>query len=121
MWKDFFYYSKSERRVILLLMFIALLLLGVWVGLHWLYPSSAPVGLSDSNEIDSFLVSLREKEKKSYSQPSFAKKKSIILQSKRNMHFPRGLAYPSKGPAKSKDSKKFRNPSFVSPINNLCL
>ena len=51
MWKDFFYYSKSERRVILLLMFIALLLLGVWVGLHWLYPPSAPVGLSDSNEI----------------------------------------------------------------------
>lgn len=58
MWKDFFYYSKSERRVILLLMFIALLLLGVWVGLHWLYPPSAPVGLSDSNEIDSFLISL---------------------------------------------------------------
>lgn len=54
MWKDFFYYSKSERRVILLLMFIALLLLGVWVGVHWFYPSSAPVGLSDSNEIDSF-------------------------------------------------------------------
>lgn len=81
MWKDFFYYSKSERRVILLLMFIALLLLGVWVGLHWLYPSSAPVGLSDSNEIDSFLVSLREKEKKSYSQPSFAKKSLLLCYS----------------------------------------
>ena len=81
MWKDFFYYSKSERRVILLLMFIALLLLGVWVGLHWLYPPSAPVGLSDSNEIDSFLISLREKEKKSYRQSSFAKKEpTVVLQ-----------------------------------------
>ena len=79
MWKDFFYYSKSERRIILLLMFIALLLLGVWVGLHWLYPPSAPVGLSDSNEIDSFLISLRGKEKKSYSQPSFAKKETAVV------------------------------------------
>lgn len=81
MWKDFFYYSKSERRVILLLMFIALLLLGVWIGVHWLYPSSAPVGLSDSEEVDSFWVSLREKEKKSYRQPSFAKEEiSVVLQ-----------------------------------------
>lgn len=81
MWKDFFYYSKSERRVILLLMFIVLLLLGIWVCLHWLYPPSAPVGLSDSEEVDSFLVSLREKEKKSYRQPSFAKEEiSVVLQ-----------------------------------------
>lgn len=76
MWKDFFYYSKSERRVILLLMFIALLLLGVWVGLHWLYPPSAPVGLSDSNEIDSFLVSLREKEKEELSPTIFCEKRA---------------------------------------------
>lgn len=45
-------------------MIIALLLLAVWAGIHWLYPSSAPVGLSDSEEVNSFVAGLKEKEKK---------------------------------------------------------
>ena len=80
MWKDFFYYSKSERRVILLLMIIALLLLAVWAGIHWLYPSSAPVGLSDSEEVNSFVAGLKEKEKKTHTLYPSKRKDRIVLQ-----------------------------------------
>lgn len=63
MWKDFFYYTKSERRVILLLLAIALLLLGIWAVMEYLRPVEAPVTLSESEEIDSFLANLEEQEK----------------------------------------------------------
>ena len=63
MWKDFFYYTKSERRVILLLLAIALLLLGIWAVTEYLRPVEAPVTLSESEEIDSFLANLEEQEK----------------------------------------------------------
>lgn len=63
MWKDFFYYTKSERRVILLLLAIALLLLGIWAVMEYLRPVEVPVTLSESEEIDSFLANLEEREK----------------------------------------------------------
>lgn len=61
-------------------MIIALLLLAVWAGIHWLYPSSAPVGLSDSEEVNSFVAGLKEKEKKTHTLYPSKRKDRIVLQ-----------------------------------------
>ncbi len=61
MWKEFFYYTKSERRVLLLLLLIACVLLVLLVLRRWKLPVS-PVSLSDSAQIDSFLLTLEERD-----------------------------------------------------------
>lgn len=62
MWKDFFYYSKAERRIILLLLLVALLLTGIYVFVP--QTGMPPTVNQDTGEIDSFLVHLKEKERK---------------------------------------------------------
>lgn len=61
MWKDFFYYSKAERRIIVFLLLLALILTGVYIGIS--RKDSPAVAIQNNEEIDSFLVQLKEKEK----------------------------------------------------------
>lgn len=62
MWKDFFYYSKAERRIILFLLLMALLLTGIYV---FVPRKEASLLIDqDTEEMDSFLVHLKEKERK---------------------------------------------------------
>ena len=61
MWKDFFYYSKAERRIIVFLLLLALILTGVYIGIS--RKDSPVVAMQNNEEIDSFLVQLKEKEK----------------------------------------------------------
>lgn len=77
MWKDFFYYSKAERRVILFLLFLAVVLTGVYIGTS---RSDSVVLTVEDKEIDSFLVQLKEKEKRTFPKKYTREEPVVVLQ-----------------------------------------
>lgn len=85
MWKDFFYYSKSERRAISVLLVLVIVLLSGLLFLKWNEKPNPVVQCTESDEIDSFVARIRERENLRYEYSGNSRKRvekhiPIVLQ-----------------------------------------